>query len=80
MCDELLKTKDGKGSLSQIIAAKENIDATKPPLPGDLGSITTPPNAVISLPKVKLEKNRHNIQPKTKNYIDDKWYYIGKPN
>ena len=41
--EDLLRNKDGKGSLSEIIAKKETEDALRPPLPQDIGSITTPP-------------------------------------
>ncbi len=77
LCEELLKNKEGKGSLSKIIADKEKEDALRPPLAGEIGSITTPPNAIIHLPKITTRYL--NKQPKTDLYIKDKWFFIGKP-
>ena len=80
-CEELLKNKQGRGGyLSEIIASKEAKDAITPPLPRQIGSITTPPNALVMehTTQTKKKTNR-NIQPKTYHYIKDKWYFIGKP-
>ncbi len=82
--EELLKDKDGKGSLSQIIAEKEKEDAIHPPIAEDIGSITTPPNATLNVPhietKARPHRSRHfNKHPATESYIKDKWFFIGKP-
>ncbi len=82
--EELLKNKDGKGSLSQIVGDKEKEDAIHPPLAETIGSITTPPNATLNVPKLPLIKRhersrRHNKQPQTEAFVSDKWFFIGKP-
>ncbi len=85
LCEEMLKKKNGGGYLSEIISTKENLDAVNPPIAGEIGSITTPPNAVIDVPKVndsgdkKKHLRRTNEQPNTKRFVEDKWYVIGKP-
>ena len=84
LCEELLKNKEGKGSLSQIIANKEKEDALKPPLPEQIGSITTPANATLNIPKLPKEGHHKstthpNKQPRTELHIEDQWFYIGTP-
>ncbi len=81
LCEELLKNKQGRGGyLSEIIAKKDTTDAVKPPLAREIGSITTPPNAIVKMPKNTFEKKvEKNSLPQTEHYIKDKWYFIGKP-
>ncbi len=84
LCEELLKNKDGKGSLSQIIAENERKNALQPPIAEEIGSITIPLDGTLEVPKVSTnptKKKRHsNKQPQTDTYIKDQWFFIGKPS